>query len=374
MNSGGAEVNKRGKPLVSVVTPVYNGEEFLAECIESVLNQTYTNYEYIIVNNCSTDRSLDIAKSYAANDSRIRVYSNKEFVGVMESHNIAVSLISRSAGYCKVVSADDFIFPECIRLLVECAESNPSAGIIGSYQLSEDRIKWQGFSYPRAVIPGFELCRRIFLGNDRTLGFGTPTSQLYRADLVRNSAGFYPNSSPHADTSACFKCLRSTDFGFVFQVLSYERIHGETQSSRSLKINDYTSAYLSDLVEYGPFYLSKKELDRKITEVLGHYHRFLAVNKLMEFRGKEFWSYHESRLRELGYPLTQFALLKAAMITALQELLNPEQAMRKAWKRLFPRMANVTAGAAEPPAGDGKTLRVELKDPEVAGAACKVPK
>ena len=50
------------EPLVSVVTPVYNGEKYLEECIESVLNQTYKNWEYIILNNCSTDRTLEIAE------------------------------------------------------------------------------------------------------------------------------------------------------------------------------------------------------------------------------------------------------------------------------------------------------------------------
>jgi glycosyltransferase involved in cell wall biosynthesis len=50
------------QPLVSVLTPVYNGEPYLGECIESVLNQTYQNFEYIIVNNCSKDRTLEIAR------------------------------------------------------------------------------------------------------------------------------------------------------------------------------------------------------------------------------------------------------------------------------------------------------------------------
>ena len=57
------------EPLVSVATPVYNGERHLAECIESVLAQTYQNWEYIIVNNCSTDRTREIAESYGRRTS-----------------------------------------------------------------------------------------------------------------------------------------------------------------------------------------------------------------------------------------------------------------------------------------------------------------
>ena len=324
------------RPLVSVVTPVYNGADFLADCMESVLKQTYKNLEYIIVNNCSTDRSLEIAEGYAPKDSRIRVHSNSSFVGVIENHNIAFGLISPAAKYCKVVSADDFLFPDCITRLVECAETHSSAGIVGSYQLSGASVKWQGFDYPRSLLPGRELCRRIFLEGDPSFGFGTPTSLMYRADLVRSSGGFYPNPSPHADTSACFKYLHDSDFGFVYQVLSYERKHQQTQSSTSAEMDRYSSAYLNDVIEYGPLYLNREEVERKTGEVLGRYHRFLAANWLMGFRGREFWAYHEARLQELGHPLTRLALLKAALITLLQESQNPGQAIRKFWKRAFP--------------------------------------
>ena len=253
--------------------------------------QTYSNIEYTIVNNCSTDRSLDIALSYAAQDGRIRVHSNEEFVGVIENHNIAFGLMSPMAKYCKVVSADDFIFPECIKRLVEVAESDPSVGIVGAYQLSGSVIRWQGFRYPQAVWSGREVCRRVFLGGQPEFGFGTPTSLLYRADLVRSSQRFYPNASPHADTSACFKYLENSAFGFVYEVLSYERTHGETQSSKSAQMNRYASAYLNDLLEYGPLYLEKEEFQRLLREQLDDYHRFLAVS-MIGFRGKEFWDYH----------------------------------------------------------------------------------
>ena len=65
------------KPLISIILPVYNGEPFLAEAIESCLNQSYHNFELIIVNDCSTDESLNISKRYAAKDSRIIIIGNK---------------------------------------------------------------------------------------------------------------------------------------------------------------------------------------------------------------------------------------------------------------------------------------------------------
>jgi len=346
-------MTERMQPLVSVVTPVYNGEAFLAECIESVVAQTYSNYEYIIVNNRSTDRTLEIAAAYAAKDSRIRVRTNKEFVGVIDNHNIAFSSISPDAKYCKVVSADDFLFPECLTQMVKCAENNPSVGIIGSYQLTGSYIKWQGFQYPRTVFPGREICRQflslhqMFVSGHPILGFGTPTSLLYRADLIRSSGGqFYPNQSPHADTSACFKYLKQCDFGFVYEVLCYERIHGETQTAQSKKVNRYLSATLNDVIEYGPLYLSQEELELKLKETVRAYHEFLAMNWTIGSRQPEFWKYHKARLRELGYPLNMPLLLRMGAMRTIREFLNPEQAIRKVWRRLAPRSRGVARTAA----------------------------
>ena len=297
------------EPFVSVVTPVYNMESFLPECIESILTQSYKNFEYIIVNNCSTDNTLEVALSYAKRDSRVQVYTNDQFVGMRENHNIAFSRISPAAKYCKVVSADDFIFPDCIKRLVECAEANPSVGIVGSYQLSEDRVRWQGFPYPKAVFSGREMCRNVFLGGDQTFGFGCPTSVLYRADLIRKREEFYSDPPPHEDTSACFRELQHSDYGFVYQVLSYMRPHAGTQSALSAKMNFYIGAYLADLLHYGPLCLTKEEFDGAVRNTLNGYYGYLAVNAL-RFRGPEFWEYHRKRLGEMGFTITTWNLAK----------------------------------------------------------------
>ena len=99
------------QPLVSVLTPVYNGEKYLSECIESVLEQTYLNWEYIIVNNRSTDRTSEIARAYASKDKRIRVHTNTEFVDFAANENIAFQQIALESKYCKMVHADDWLSP-----------------------------------------------------------------------------------------------------------------------------------------------------------------------------------------------------------------------------------------------------------------------
>lgn len=316
-------MNRNNAPLVTVLTPVYNGADYLAECIESVLNQTYDNFEYIIVNNCSTDRTRETALQYAARDPRIRVHNNEQFVDVIANHNIAFNLMSPQARYAKMVSGDDYLFPDCIERMVEFAEAHPSVGIVGAYQLSGSIIKWQGFQYPTVVFPGRDIGRRfllrpqVFVEGEPVFGFGTPTSLMYRADLVRQTREFYPNPSPHSDTSACFSCLRHSDFGFIYQVLSYERTHGETQSSASKQMNRYTSAFLDDLLHYGSYYLSSDELTRELKATLTEYRRFLAKNYLLGSKDRKFWDYHEGRLKELGYPLGRFELLRTGMAAAV---------------------------------------------------------
>ena len=162
------------EPFVSIVTPVYNGETYLRECIESVLAQTYSNWEYIVVNNCSTDGTLGIAEEYSCRDRRIHVHSNDSLLPIIANHNRAFRLISTESKYCKVVSGDDWLYPECIARMVELAEANPSVGLVGSYQLSGGGGKWYlrtyGLPYSSTVVSGREISRAHLLGTLDVLG------------------------------------------------------------------------------------------------------------------------------------------------------------------------------------------------------------
>ncbi len=322
------------RPLVSVVTPVYNGEPYLAECIESVLAQTYCNFEYIIVNNCSKDKTGEIAERYARMDPRIKVYRNDTLLPIIANHNRAFQLISPDSKYVKVVSGDDKIFPECLARMVEAAEAHPTAGLVGSYQLSggEDRwyIRFTGLPGTTTFVTGRDICRMHFIDNMSV--FGAPTCNMYRADLVRSAEGFYPNPTNEADVSACFKHMRNADFVFVHQVLSYERLHNVRVTTASEDLNAYLSSRMSDLINYGPWYMSEDELKGCLQKLLDEYYSFLAISAV-NFRSKAFWAYHKRRFKELGHPLNNTRLAIAVGRKVADLVLNPKQTVEKMLRR-----------------------------------------
>ncbi len=304
----------RQEPRVSVVTPVYNGEQYLRECIESVLAQTYSNWDYTIVNNCSTDRTLEIALEYAERDSRIRVHVNQSFVRVIENHNIALGQISPQSKYCKVVAADDWIFPECLERMVGLIEEHPSVAIVGAYGLFGTMVACNGLPYPSTVVPGRELCRKSLTTGPFV--FGAPTNVLFRSDVVRGRRPFYNERNLHADTDACYEILEHHDFGFVHQVLTFIRKREDSLTSFSGNFNTYLPGILYELLNYGPKFLGEEELKHWIGEQLGKYYRYLGA-QVFRRRGEKFWSFHRGKLAELGYPLSKSRLAAHAVLHAL---------------------------------------------------------
>jgi glycosyltransferase involved in cell wall biosynthesis len=322
-----------GDPLVSVVTPVYNGEQYLRECIESVLAQTYDRWDYTIVNNCSTDRTLDIAREYAVKDPRVRIHNNENFLPVIASHNVAFRQISPESKYCKVVAADDWLFPECLERMVRVAEQHGSVAIVGSYNLLGTTLMYgEILPYHTTVMSGRDACRWRLLGGEYV--FGAASLGLFRADIVRRRPLFYNEANLQADLEACYELLEHNDFGFVHQVLTFRRLHDESLTSRVAdKLNTYLPNRLNELVSYGPRYLSEAEQKRRLGELLTAYYRYLAT-QVYKRRGPEFWSFHRSKLTEVGLPLSRPRLAALAALHALDRLLNPKDTIERLVHRL----------------------------------------
>src|SRR4051812_6493444 len=151
------------EPFVSVVTPFYNTAPYLAECIESVLGQTHANFEYVLVNNQSTDGSREIAASYAARDPRIRLLDTTEFYGQIEKFNRALRAIAPTAAYVKMALADDIIFPRCLEEMVALGERLPSAAVISAYRMWGDSLDRAGVPRGQEKVPGLMACRTMLV-------------------------------------------------------------------------------------------------------------------------------------------------------------------------------------------------------------------
>lgn len=113
-------------PLVSVLMTAYNREKYIAEAIESVLSSTYTNFELIIVDDYSKDKTEEIARYYEAKDSRVKVYLNEKNLGDYPNRNRAASYAKGK--YLKYVDSDDMIYPFGLEQLVYYMEQFPNAG------------------------------------------------------------------------------------------------------------------------------------------------------------------------------------------------------------------------------------------------------
>jgi glycosyltransferase involved in cell wall biosynthesis len=319
------------RPLVSIVTPFHNAAAWLSDCIRSVLGQTYRNWEYILLDNCSTDGSSDIARQYAETDARIRFVRNNELLSQIRNYNTALSLISGESRYCKIVQADDWIFPQCIGSMVDVFESAESIGLVSSYYLKGALVRGYGLPYPSPFVPGQELVRLLL--RTGLWVFGSPSAVMYRSSIVRAQRPFYDESCLHEDTEACIRILQDWDFGFVHQVLSFLRTDNESISSRVRAFQpDILDGYIV-VRRYAPVFLPPSEAASLRGYVKHHYYGFLA-KALLEARPPAFWRYHADGLRTIGedldWPFLSYRLAK----TLCRYAVNPGWTISIAFRQI----------------------------------------
>ncbi len=309
------------RPLVSFVTPFYNTAQYLAECIESVLGQTYQNWEYHLVNNCSTDGSQEIAQKYAALDPRIKLTTNAEFLDQVPNYNHALRQVSSAATFVKMVQADDWLFPDCTERMVELARTDPDIAIVSAYSLRHRFIGCVGLPYPSHVTPG-ETALRLHLMEGKTV-VGTPTNVLYRADLVRARTTFFDEKSMLEDLEICYELLIGRKLGFVHQVLTYLREDNPSISVGLLAYNPWPLHRLILLRKYGPRLLDEQEYAGCLERVESDYLKFLGYAKLVG-RPKQFWDYQREGFAEMGQTLPTGRLWREAFGAALDVVANPK--------------------------------------------------
>lgn len=206
-------------PRVSVLLSVFNGAKYLREAIDSILNQTYTDFEFIIINDCSTDNTEEIIKSYR--DPRIHLINNENNLGIANTLNKGIALARGE--YIVRMDADDVSLPGRLSAQVKFMDKNLSLGASGTwvriigdeksyvwkYQTRPDRVKAAMLFHCHMAHPSVILRKEFFVKN----------KLVYSVDEVAEDFGLW---------SRAVKYLKIANLGQVF--LLY-RVHGDNRSS-----------------------------------------------------------------------------------------------------------------------------------------------
>lgn len=212
--------------LVSVIMPVYNGQKYLAEAISSILHQSYENWELIIIDDGSTDDSLQVAKEFG--DPRLRILVNEQNRGVAFSLNRA---IRESRGeYVARMDSDDIARPERLKVQVEFLKNNPSISIVGSAIQCFGEIE-NLYLYPEnhaecLVDLLFKPC------------FAHPAVMWRKEDLVEHSLWYQEEPPTAEDYDLWERASHFVKFANIKEVLLDYRVDPQIKVSNYLRQQD----------------------------------------------------------------------------------------------------------------------------------------
>lgn len=167
-------------PTLSVLVTAYNRAPFIAASIESVLSQTFTDFELIVVDDCSTDGTLEIAREFERRDPRVRVVANERNLGQFPNRNRAAELAR--AEFMKFHDSDDLMYPHCLQVMVSMMQSAPGAG----FGLSKGSM-WPGGPCPMLLTPRMAYQREYF--GEGIVSSG-PAGAIFRTAVFRKLGGF----------------------------------------------------------------------------------------------------------------------------------------------------------------------------------------
>ena len=198
------------RPMVSIIVPIYNAEQYLRRCVDSILNQEYTDFELLLVNDGSTDASGDICEEYGDRDPRVIVIQ-KENTGVSDSRNRA---LDRARGkYLQFLDSDDWITPDATRLFVRAAEEYGCDMVISDfYRVVGERLSPKGDIEEEGVLTREEFAAHM-MENPADFYYGVLWNKLYRRDIVEEH-----NLRMDTDINWC------EDFMFNLEYIRYAKV------------------------------------------------------------------------------------------------------------------------------------------------------
>lgn len=332
--------------MVSVLMTVFNGEKFLKQSIDSVLNQTFKDFEFIIVDDASQDRTWQILEDFAARDKRIVLVRNDTNLGVSNSSNVGLE-IARGE-YVARLDSDDIALPHRLETQVSYLETHPEVGMVGSQMKV---VNAEGQEKEDYIVPRLhgEILWTLFFGNP----MAHPTI-MFRKSIVDDVGGYGDSLRASLDKDLYVRMINKTRFANLDQALvkyrRHERSIWATQSKLAHSISSRVGRQLASVylesevpeVEWdlfdnainGAATLSDFEIKKVIKFILKLYD---AVAKKEQFQPDELEAIHADLARRI---LT---------IGKKDGRILGEDVPRRYWKSVFPNVVWKTLSALRYP-------------------------
>jgi len=223
-------------PLVAIVTPVYNGEAFLAGTMASVQAQTYANIVHLVLENASTDSTPRIIAQFEGGKIPLLVARNETLLPMIANWNRASELIPEQAAYFIYLCADDTLQPDAIARMVAAAQSDPAVMAVTAAVKANDQIVDFGWPRDQAVFDGRDVLRYVFT----QLPPLDARIALFRRTVLDLARPFFdPTLQASEDMEALMRAIAGAKMGFVHEPIAMVREHAgnaSNQTTRPLKL------------------------------------------------------------------------------------------------------------------------------------------
>lgn len=216
----------KSTPLVTVFTPVYNLEKYIEQTIRSILLQTFTNFEYIIIDDSSVDSSIEIIKKI--NDPRIRLIQNKTNKGIAYNRNLAIK--EAKGEYLAMIDGDDLALPTRLEKQITFLEKNTNYGILGTGVINIDK---DGRELNKAIkysIPDEEIPARMLFNN-----YIATSSVMIRKSYIEDIK-FKKDFIVAEDYEVWIRLIRRCKIGHIREPLTKYRIHDDSISVKKKQL------------------------------------------------------------------------------------------------------------------------------------------
>jgi len=250
-----------GDPLVSICIPTYNGQEFLEECLQSAINQTYPNIEIVIVDDCSADDTSNIIVKYAARDTRIKIFHNEKNLGLVGNFNRCIQIAQ--GDWIKFLLQDDYLTDNCIEtMLAGISEQDRIVVCKRTFLLDEDMSEDKKRYYETEVVTfeklGIISKTPVFINPKQVAGMaagnicmnfiGEPTSVMFGKEIVNKMGHFNKDLAQICDLEYFLRIGSTYGIKYIPSELSYFRIHEQSTTSSNVNAKFYLLAHIDPII------------------------------------------------------------------------------------------------------------------------------